>query len=45
MPQDKHPPSSEHHKPTPLAEEKGLQPAKNPPPMLKVKPPKQEKIE
>ncbi len=33
------------HKPSPqpLTEERGLQPAKNPPPMPKVTPPKQEK--
>lgn len=39
---NKQPPS---HKPTPqpLTEEKGLQPAKNPPPMPQVKPPKTEK--
>ena len=36
-------PSSEHQRPVPLIEEKGLQPAKNPPPMPQVKTPKSEK--
>ncbi|MBB3061769.1 hypothetical protein [Microbulbifer rhizosphaerae] len=36
-------PSSETPRPQPLAEERGLQPAKNPPQMPQVKPPKSEK--
>lgn len=43
MSQDKKPTPSEHHRPQPLTEERGLQPAKNPPPMPQVKPPKSEK--
>tara|TARA_R110000850_G_scaffold77783_3_gene168269 strand:- start:1944 stop:2078 length:135 start_codon:yes stop_codon:yes gene_type:complete len=36
-------PSTEHYQPRPLTEEKGLQPAKSPPVMPQVKPPKSEK--
>ncbi len=43
MSNDKSRPSSDHQRPQPLTEEKGLQPAKNPPPMPQVKPPKAEK--
>lgn len=43
MSDKKNTPSSEHHNPKPLTEEKGLQPAKNPPAMPQVKPPKNEK--
>lgn len=43
MSNDKSRPSSNHHRAQPLTEEKGLQPAKNPPPMPQVKPPKPEK--
>jgi hypothetical protein len=39
---NKQPPSNKPV-PRPLVEEKGLQPAKNPPPMPQVKPPKSEK--
>jgi hypothetical protein len=34
--------SAEHQRPAPLTEERGLQPAKNPPPMPQVKPTKSE---
>jgi hypothetical protein len=36
-------PSSQNHNPRPFSDEKGLQPAKNPPAMPQVKPPKGEK--
>jgi hypothetical protein len=36
-------PSSDSQRPQPLTEEKGLQPAKNPPAMPQVKPPASEK--
>jgi hypothetical protein len=35
--------AAEHQRAVPLTEERGLQPAKNPPPMPQVKPPKAEK--
>jgi hypothetical protein len=40
MSRDKKPSSAEHQKSVPLTEERGLQPAKNPPKMPQVKPPK-----
>ena len=43
MSQNKHRPSSGNQRPIPLTEERGLQPAKNPPPMPQVKPTKSEK--
>jgi hypothetical protein len=47
MSKDKRPPSSNEQRPLPSrhvgADERGLQPAKNPPPMPQVKPPKSEK--
>jgi len=36
-------PTTDHQRLQPLVEEKGLQPAKNPPPMPQVKPPASEK--
>ena len=43
MSDKKNTPSSQNQNPTPLTEERGLQPAKNPPVMPQVKPPKSEK--
>ncbi|MBF0232760.1 MAG: hypothetical protein HQK65_06950 [Desulfamplus sp.] len=43
MSEDRKLASSEEKRPIPFTEEKGLQPAKNPPPMPQVKPPKSEK--
>jgi len=42
MSQDKKHVPSESQRPQPLTEERFLQPAKNPPPMSQVKPPKSE---
>ena len=42
MTQDRKPPQPVEQRPTPLVEERGLQPASNPPPMPQVKPPKPE---
>ena len=40
MSKDKETPTPSHQRPGPLVEEKGLQPAQNPPPMPVTKPPK-----
>jgi hypothetical protein len=43
MAENQNQPSSSSQRPSTLIEERGLQPAKNPPPMPQVKPPAQEK--